>query len=68
MLNSVWFVNKNCGVTVNAKQMMVYPNKEMGCQFVGDLSDSGEESGGDEEEEETHTSSKIVDSDEEDDD
>lgn len=45
MLNSVWFVNKNCGVTVNAKQLMVYPTQDKGCMF-GDVSDSdGEEDG-----------------------
>ena len=44
MMNTVWFVNNNCGITVNAKQMMVYPNKDTGCMFQGDLSDSeGEE-------------------------
>lgn len=42
MLNTVWFVNKNCGVTVNAKQLMIYPSESTGCQF-DDLSDSDEE-------------------------
>lgn len=52
MINTVWFVNKNCGVTTNAKQLMVYPNKESGCGFIGDLSDSEEEEEEDVEEDE----------------
>ena len=36
MLNNVWFVNKNCGVTVNAKQLIVFPGKDKGCMFEGD--------------------------------
>lgn len=42
MMNNVWFVNKNCGITVNAKQLIVYPNKELGCMF-NELSDSESE-------------------------
>lgn len=42
MLNTVWFVNANCGVTVNARQLIVYPSAEQGCMF-NELSDSEEE-------------------------
>ena len=59
MLNTVWFVNKNCGITVNAKQLMVYPGKQSGAQFIGDLSDSEPE------EEEEAEAEQIEESDEE---
>ena len=42
MLNTVWFVNANCGITVNAKQLIVYPSKEQGCMF-NELSDDESE-------------------------
>ena len=39
MLN-MWFVNDKCGVTVNAKQLIVYPSKDAGCMFeANELSD-----------------------------
>lgn len=62
MMNTVWFVNKNCGVTVNAKQLMVYPSKDKGCGFIGDLSDSEGE-----EEEEKDEVPQMSDSEEEED-
>ena len=42
MLNKVWFVNKNCGITVNAKQLMVFANQEQGC-MITDVEDSDNE-------------------------
>ena len=50
LMMGMWFVNDKCGVTINAKQLVVYPNKDQACLFdVNEVSDS--EEGGNEEEE-----------------
>ena len=45
MMNKVWFASSlgKFGVTVNAKQLMVYPNKEQGCMFNEVSDDESEE-------------------------
>lgn len=52
MMNKVWFVNKNCGITVNAKQLMVFGNKDQGCMITEDIEDSDEENNEEENNEE----------------
>jgi len=44
MMNKVWFASSlgKFGITVNAKQLMVYPNKEQGCMF-NEISDDESE-------------------------
>lgn len=55
LMTRVWFVSSKCGVTINARQLLVYPTKTQGCMFkAADLSD-------DDDEEETTTGPTQVD-------